>query len=102
MFWFRNKKNNFQLCTFIWRPVWGPIIAAYHHFSVVSLLLSYHIRPVGTMKFASLEVNLGVGVKVFLAHYFLSPSLVSPDMNEILLTGTFILNSIKLVLFQAI
>ena len=20
MFWLRNKKNNFQLCTFIWRP----------------------------------------------------------------------------------
>ena len=43
-----------------------------------------------------------VGVKVFsLSHYFLSPSLASPDMNEILLTGTFSLNSIKISLISS-
>ena len=46
--------------------------------------------------------KFGVGVKVFsLSHYFLSPSLASPDMNEILLTGTFSLNSIKISLISS-
>ena len=50
------------------------------------------------MKFASLEANLGVGPGLLVYPNFLFSlplSGRSPDVTEIMLTGTFSLNSIK-------
>ena len=56
-----------------------------------------HIWFVGRMKFASLETNLDGAFKSSIAFFLSIPSLSrrSPDMTEMLLTGTLSLNSIN-------
>ena len=50
---------------------------------------SCHTWPVGRMQFASLEANLDLGLLVYHIHLFSLPlSGRSPDVTEILLTGT--------------
>ena len=57
---------------------------------------SYHIWPVGRMKFTSLQANLGE-IRAFQSvhFFFLVLSLEGVDMTEILVTGTLSLISIN-------
>ena len=75
-----------------------PIIALYFEFENGLKFYNLQAWLLGMMKFASLEANLDGDPDLF-AYPILLLSLPvswrSPDMTEILLTGTFSLNSIN-------
>ena len=74
------------MCVVLWVVGWGTLCCSYQKDGPVIF---------GRMKFASLEAYLGGGFgHVILSHSFHTLSGRSPDMPEILLTGTLSLNSI--------
>ena len=46
MFWLRNKKNNFPVCTLIWRPEYGLTAGVFDHVAYPGEDLSKTVEPV--------------------------------------------------------
>ena len=95
MFSFASS-DHFSIFSGFYRFVCGRVV---HSLLQLSERWPCHIWPVGRMKFASLEANLGGGwgLRVFYPILLFSLPLSGkiPDMTEILLTGTLSLNSIN-------
>ena len=88
-----TSSDHFSIFSGFYRFVCGRVV---HSLLQLSERWPGHIWLVGRMKFASFEANLGgFGALESSILFFLSLSLGSPYMTEILLTGTLSLNSIN-------